>query len=149
MDKVTPAATVDENQPTTETLHHENAVKDNNTTKKAQKIEKVLFKTESTDAEHEAATKLQAFWRMRNARTAYREKIRNVHKMTFAFALLIRLAVLAYLSIILVRVKRSMDFKFRNDPANADEIEQIVLQQLLAENYSGVLNIVFCRLVFK
>ena len=157
MEKVAPTERMNEDQPITENpvdtagpatrvdpteqtliLHPENAV---NTTKK------IPNKTES-DAEHEAATRLQAFWRMRAARTEYREKIRTVHKVTFVFALLIRLAVLAYLSIILFRVKKSMEFKYTNDPANADEIEDIVLQQLLSENNSGILNITFCRLVF-
>lgn len=127
-------------EATLETLfsHGDDTAKGSNTTKT------VANKTAS-DAEHGAATKLQSFWRMRTASTAYREKIRSVHKMTFVFSLLVRLAVIAYLSIILFLVMRSMDADLGNNPANADELERVVLRELFSENSSGTLSIICCR----
>ena len=97
-----------------------------------------------------AATLVQSLWRMRSARHSYHEHLRGVHITTFIITLLIRLFVISYLTVILFSVRNAISNKnaeTANNPANAEDLEQIVLRELMTTNSAGIRIITACRYV--
>ena len=93
---------------------------------------------------------IQSWWRMASAQKFYQQHLRPVHKLSFAIALLIRILVIGYLSVILkevldVTLLTSDNVEAASPAKSIRVLERSVLRELMTKNLAGLAIIVTSR----
>ena len=136
--------------------------KSNSSKKKLTEHSSMRTSTAWTKTQRKAAVSVQSWWRMVFvqmvvAPKGYRDNLRRSDKVTFVFALIIRILVITYLlsilrAVVLViyneqlpTVLREFELEATGPAKPAASLENSVLRELMMENSSGYAIIAACR----